>query len=158
MDRTAQQVIQRMTERGLTLGTAESTIGGLIGHLITDVPGASKVYIGSVVAYHRRPKLSLLHCDAEALVTHGSVSEVAATQMATGARDALDVDIAVSETGVAGPSENPERPGGLYWIAIATPDGVTAERHVFPGDREATKAAAAERTMQLILEYLDRTK
>ena len=145
-----------MTAAGLTLGTAESTIGGLIGHLVTNVPGSSKVFVGGITAYHGRPKQSLLNVPAETLRDHGSVSEEAARAMAVGGRAALQVDLCVAETGIAGPSSNPERPGGLYWIALAGADSEQAERHVFPGDREATKLAAAEACLRLVLSDLDR--
>ena len=71
------EVVERMTARGLTLSTAESTVGGMIGHLLTNVPGASKGFIGGITAYHGRPKVDLLHVSRETLTEHGSVSEAA---------------------------------------------------------------------------------
>lgn len=156
MNDLARQMVERMTAAGLTLGTAESTIGGLIGHLLTDVPGSSKVFVGGITAYHGRPKMALLNVPAETLRDHGSVSEEAALAMARGGRAALQVDLCLAESGIAGPSSNPERPGGLYWIALVGADGEQAERHVFPGDREATKVAAAEACLRLVLGALDR--
>ncbi len=155
MNDLARQVVERMTAAGLTLGTAESTIGGLIGHLLTDVPGSSKVFVGGVVAYHGRPKMTLLNVPAETLRDHGSVSEEAARAMARGGRAALQTDLCVAETGIAGPSSNPDRPSGLYWIALARSGSEVAERHVFPGDRETTKLAAAEACLRLVLASFD---
>lgn len=156
MNEVAREVVERMTAQGLTLGTAESTVGGMIGHLLTDVPGASKVFIGGITAYHGRPKMTLLNVPVETLRNAGSVSEEATAAMARGGREALQVDLCVAESGIAGPSGNPERPGGLYWIAVAGADGDLTERHVFPGDREATKLAAAEAALRLVLAALDR--
>ncbi len=151
MNDLAREVIERMTAEGLTLGTAESTVGGLIGHLLTDVPGSSKVFVGGITAYHGRPKTKLLNVPVETLRNAGSVSEEATVAMARGGREALQVDLCVAESGIAGPSSNPERPGGLYWIAVSGAGGDRAERHVFPGEREATKLAAAETALRLVL-------
>ncbi len=151
MNPLAREVVQRMTEKGLTLGTAESTVGGMIGHLITDVPGSSKVFVGGITAYHGRPKQMLLNVPAETLRDAGSVSKEATVAMARGGRAALQVDLCVAESGIAGPSSNPERPSGLYWIAVSGADGDRTERHVFQGDREATKLAAAEAALRLVL-------
>lgn len=156
MNDLAREVVERMTGLGLTLGTAESTVGGLIGHLLTDVPGSSKVFVGGITAYHGRPKMALLNVPAETLRNSGSVSEEATVAMARGGRETLQVDLCVAESGIAGPSSNPERPGGLYWIAVSSADGDRAERHVFPGDREATKLAAAEAALRLVLATVDR--
>src|SRR5690606_9057372 len=99
----AAEVVRRLTERGLTLATAESTTGGLTGHLVVSVPGASRVFVGGVAAYGRRLKLDWLHVPAETVQQHGSVSEETVLAMARGARDALGVDVAVAESGIASP-------------------------------------------------------
>lgn len=156
MNDLAREVVERMTAQGLTLGTAESTVGGMIGHLLTDVPGSSKVFVGGITAYHGRPKLTLLNVPVETLRNAGSVSEEATVAMARGGREALQVDLCVAESGIAGPSSSPDRPGGLYWIAVSGADGERAERHVFPGDREATKLAATEAALRLVLATLGR--
>lgn len=154
----AEDVIRRMTERGLRLATAESTTGGLTGHLLVAVPGASKVFVGGVAAYGRKPKLDWLRVPAETVAEYGSVHEETVLAMARGARDALEVDLAIAESGIASPTNNPERPGGLYCLALVGPDGVErAERQVFEGDREATMRACADRLLAMILQYLDET-
>lgn len=155
MNDLAREVVEQMTARGLTLGTAESTVGGLIGHLLTDVPGSSKVFVGGITAYHGRPKTTLLNVPVDTLRNAGSVSEEATVAMARGGREALQVDLCVAESGIAGPSSNSERPGGLYWIAVSSAGGDRTERHVFPGDRETTKLAAAEAALRLVLEAID---
>lgn len=148
-------VIQRMTERGLTLGTAESTVGGMIGHLLTNVPGSSKVFVGGVTAYGRRPKLELLGVRPETVRDQGSVAEQTVREMAEGARRAIGTAVGVAESGIAGPSSNPDRPGGLYYIGVAADDYDRVERYVFDGDRESTKAQASQAALQMVLDYLD---
>ena len=158
MTTQAEDVIRRMTERGLRLATAESTTGGLTGYLLVAVPGASKVFVGGVAAYGRKPKTGWLNVSPDTIATHGSVHEETALAMARGAREALEVDLAVAETGIASPTNNPDRPGGLYCLALVGPDGhEVAERQVFEGDREATMRAAADRLLAMIMEYLDQT-
>ena len=154
----AEEVIRRMTERGLRLATAESTTGGLTGYLLVAVPGASKVFVGGVAAYGRKPKTDWLRVPAETVAQYGSVHEETVLAMARGAREALEVDLAVAESGIASPTNNPDRPGGLYCLALVGPDGhEVAERQIFEGDREATMRAAADRLIAMILEYLDQT-
>jgi PncC family amidohydrolase len=149
------EVVARMTEAGLTLATAESTVGGMIGHLLTNVPGSSKVFIGGITAYHGAPKTALLGVDRETLRGHGSVSEQAVREMAQGARRAFGCDVAVAESGIAGPTGNPDRPGGLYYIGIAAEGYERVGRHQFDGDREETKAQASQEALRLVVDYLD---
>ncbi len=155
-------VVQRLTERGLRIGTAESTLGGLIGHLLTNVPGSSKVFEGGITAYGRRSKVDVMGVDGDALRAAGSVSEDAVRRMALGTRDRLGVDIVVSESGVAdrrAQSSTREGPGGIYYIAIVAPsDYSKVVRIEFDGDRESTKQQAADEALRLVLEYLDATK
>ena len=153
----AREVVARLTARALTLGTAESSVGGMIGHWLTDVPGASKVFLGGIVAYARAPKIELLHVPAAVLDQYGSVSEPATLEMAEGVRDMLGAHLGLSESGVAGPSDNPERPGGLFFVAITGPGYERVERHLFAGDREAVKRQATEAALGLVVGYLDAT-
>ena len=152
-------VVQRMTERGLRLGTAESTIGGLIGHLLTNVPGSSKVFVGGIAAYHRSAKTGVMGVDADALQAAGSVSEDAVRRMAHATRDRLGVDVVVSESGVADrrpQGSTKEGPGGIYYIGIVAPDGYDkVGRYEYDGDRQSTKQQAADEALGLVLEYLD---
>ncbi len=149
----AESVVDAMKERGLTLATCETDTGGLIGSLITDVPGCSAVFIGGIVPYHNPPKMKLADVKRDLLKEHGSVSEEAAVSLAQGARKALGTDIAVSETGITGPTGgSDERPIGTVWIACAGPgDRVVAERHVWDHDRVGNKEATAERALQMVL-------
>ena len=148
----AQEVVDLLSERGLTLATAETDTGGLIGHWITDIPGCSRAWIGGASPYHNHPKLDLIGVEREVLREHGSVSEEAAVAMARGVRDTLNADIGVSETGITGPTGGAaERPVGTVWIACVGPgERVVAERHVWSEDREGNKRLTALRALELV--------
>ncbi len=153
----ARDVVEGLTARQLTLATAESSVGGMIGHWLTDVPGASRMFAGGVVAYARSPKVRLLLVPPAVLDEHGSVSESVALAMAEGVRDAVGADLGIAETGVAGPSDNPERPQGLFYVALVGPGLERVERHLFTGDREAIKRQCTEAALRLVLKYLTET-
>lgn len=141
--------------RGWSLATAESCTGGLIGHLITQVPGSSDYYLGGIVSYSDEVKRALLDVPSTTLAMEGAVSEPTARAMAIGVRRLLDADVGISVTGIAGPSGgSAEKPVGLTWIGVATADADRAERHVFDGDRAANKARAAQAALRLLLEEL----
>lgn len=149
----AQTVVDTLTERGLTLATAETDTGGLIGHWITDIPGCSRAWIGGASPYHNYPKIDLIGVDRELLREHGSVSEEAAVAMARGVRDTLSADIGVAETGITGPTGgSEERPVGTVWIATVGPgERVAAERQVWTEDREGNKRLTAIRALEMVL-------
>lgn len=149
------QVGELLRQHQQTLVTAESCTGGLIGHLLTNVPGSSAYYLGGVVAYAYEAKVALLGVDWEMLQKYGAVSEEVALQMARGARTALNGDIAVSVTGIAGPGGGmPNKPVGLTWIAISTPKDERAQRFVWQGDREGNKQYSALAALQMVIDYL----
>ncbi|HZJ48646.1 MAG TPA: competence/damage-inducible protein A [Acidimicrobiia bacterium] len=141
-------VLRMLEERGWTLGTAESATGGLVGGRITSVPGASRVFRGSVVAYATDLKESILGVSHAAVSEHGVVSEGVAVAMAIGARERLDVDVAVAVTGSAGPDPQ-EQPAGTVVIAVATPDGTRVRTLRLPGDRERVRTFATTAALQL---------
>jgi len=148
---TAELVVDLLRERGLTLATAESCTGGLVATRITDVPGSSDVFLGSVVAYADSVKRDRLGVPEEVLATHGAVSAETAAAMAAGARAALGADIAVSVTGVAGPGGGTEeKPVGLVYLHAAGPAGELARRLDFPGDRETIRLRAAVAALHLV--------
>ncbi|MCB9550083.1 MAG: CinA family nicotinamide mononucleotide deamidase-related protein [Myxococcales bacterium] len=130
---------------GLSLGTAESCTGGLVGAALTDVPGASAVFFGSVVSYANSVKMDVLGVPEAVLRAHGAVSEPCAAAMALGAQRALGVDVAVSITGVAGPGGgSPERPVGTVCFGFAgpAPGQVRTETRHFRGDRSLVRRYA----------------
>ena len=125
-----------LLERHATLATAESFTAGAVGAAITATPGASRYYLGGIVAYSNRAKQELLGVRAVTLERHGAVSAETAEEMAAGARERFDCDIALASTGVAGPDGgSPEKPVGLVHLGVATADGVRSTRLVLPGTR-----------------------
>lgn len=144
-----------LRRRGLRLAAAESCTGGLIGHRITNVPGASTYYMGSVTAYAYESKVRLLGVSWQTLEQYGAVSRETVLEMAVGVRRALAADIGVSVSGIAGPGGGtPEKPVGLTWIGLSAPDYADAWEHHWPGDRLAVKQQSAERALQYVIEYL----
>lgn len=157
VDSLEQVVVQEMTARGLTLATAESCTGGLMGKRITDVPGASACYLGGVVSYQNEVKENLLGVRHETLITKGAVSEETACQMAEGVRKALGADIGISTTGVAGPGGGtPEKPVGLIYVGISTEDKTWVVRILRPRQsRESLRRLASSTAFDLVRRYLE---
>jgi PncC family amidohydrolase len=147
---------ERLKARGLTLATAESCTGGLVGDRITNVSGSSDYYMGAVVAYAYQAKVDLLGVKWDTLNAHGAVSAEVVTEMAAGARKALKADVAVSISGIAGPTGGtPEKPVGTVWFGLETPDGTWTRLHHFVGERVEVKQQAAAAAMQFVLDYLE---
>lgn len=141
---------------GLTLGTAESCTGGLIAHCITNVPGASAIFRGAVVAYANDIKLSLLGVDEELLRVHGAVSEPVVLAMAEGGRRCLGADMVAAATGIAGPEGGtPDKPVGTVWLAVAGNRMALTRRFRFTGDRDAVKGQTADAALALLLELTE---
>jgi PncC family amidohydrolase len=149
------KVGQLLHSAGLKLATAESCTGGLIGHRLTDVPGSSDYFLGGVIAYAYEAKVALLGVSWETLKAHGAVSRETVLEMASGARRALAADLALSVSGIAGPSGGlPDKPVGTTWVGLSTPEGSWARLFVFSGDRSENKAASAQEALQLLFDYL----
>jgi PncC family amidohydrolase len=150
-----EEVGDALRKCGLTLATAESCTGGLVGHLITNVSGSSDYYKGGITAYANEVKVELLQVAREIVEEKGAVSAECAKAMANGVRTLLDSDIGISTTGIAGPTGGtPEKPVGLVYIAVATKDYVYHEKHIFHRDREGNKRAAADAALELLMRYL----
>ena len=148
-------LLARLEARGMTLATAESCTGGLIAKRLTDVPGASAVYLGGVVSYANEVKAALLHVDRAALERFGAVSAEVAAQMARGVRQVTGASVAVSTTGIAGPGGGtPTKPVGTVWVGISTQAG--EETHLLQldptADRATIRKAAATRALSLLLD------
>ena len=149
------QVGELLRAQKCTLTTAESCTGGLIGHMLTNVPGSSEYYIGGVVAYAYEAKVALLGVTWDALQKYGAVSEEVALAMARGARMTLNGHLGVAVTGIAGPGGGmPNKPVGLTWIALSTPEEEFAHRYVWDKDREGNKQASATAALQMVIDYL----
>jgi nicotinamide-nucleotide amidase len=148
----AAALLAEMQARGATLATAESCTGGLIAAALTAVAGSSATVLAGYVTYANAAKTRMVGVPAAMLAEHGAVSEPVARQMARGAQADAGADIAVSCTGIAGPSGgSAAKPVGLVFLGCARRDGlVLAERHVFPGDRAAIRAATVAAAFTLI--------
>ncbi|MFQ5921418.1 MAG: CinA family protein [Anaerolineales bacterium] len=157
MDQTLEERVgSALNEKGWTLALGESCTGGLVAHRITEVPGSSEYFLGGIVAYSNPIKESLLHVESETLHTVGAVSEETAREMARGAREALSAAVGLSVTGIAGPGGGTdEKPVGLTFMSVSTPDGEWVEQHVFQGDRHANKQASAKAALKLLLQALE---
>jgi competence/damage-inducible protein CinA-like protein len=157
-DETIEVIVLRLLEeRAWTLGTAESATGGMVASRITSVPGASKVYAGSMVTYTDELKVRLLGVDPALIDRHGVVSRPVAEAMAEGARSALGVDCAIGVTGSAGP-EPLEQPQGTLMISVSTPEGTASRTLMLPADRERVRvfgSTAALHWLRLALQGVD---
>lgn len=144
-----------LRERDWHLATAESCTGGLIGHLITSVSGSSDYYWGGVISYANSVKAELLGVPQETLRQHGAVSAPVAGAMARGALDLLHTEIAVSVTGIAGPTGGTlEKPVGTTFIGVATAKSVSVEGHRWQADRSTNKILSAKAALELVRETL----
>ena len=143
--------------RSMTVTAAESCTGGLILHRLTNIPGSSAYVLGGFVTYSNETKVKYLGVRQETLDRYGAVSEQTAAEMARGAREALNVDVALSVTGIAGPGGGtPTKPVGLTYIGLDASDFRRVVHYVWTGDRESNKAASADAALQLLLDYLTR--
>ena len=133
-----------MKKKGLTVSTAESCTGGLIGDLITRVSGSSAYFMGGIIAYSNDVKIKVLGCNEEDLRKYGAVSEQIAEQMAQGARRIIGTDIGIATTGIAGPTGGtPEKPVGLVYIGYSDRETTRVIRKIFKGNREEIKKQSA---------------
>jgi len=145
-----------LTEQGLTIAVAESCTGGLIAHRLTNVSGSSTYFVGGVVAYSNEVKERVLGVSSETLSSYGAVSEECAREMARGARHLLDTDVAISSTGIAGPTGGtPQKPVGLVYVALAAQDIERCERHLWQGNRLENKRQTSEAALEMLRQYLE---
>jgi PncC family amidohydrolase len=144
-----------LREKGLKLAIAESFTGGLISHRITNIAGSSDYFLGGLVTYAYEAKVGLLGVSWDTLKKYGAVSRETVLEMAIGARERVEADLALSVSGIAGPGGGlPNKPVGTAWVGLAAADGQWARLYHFPGSRLEIKAAGAEAALQLLLEYL----
>ena len=152
-------VLTLCRSRGLTLATAESCTGGMVSERLTAVPGASDVFVGSVVTYSNALKQHLLGVSNDLLERHGAVSTEVAAAMASGARVQLGADVAVAVTGIAGPEGGtPEKPVGLVYIHAQTPDGERVRELNLPGEREQIRRRATVAALHLLRTLLTQSR
>ncbi|GAB4369832.1 MAG: competence/damage-inducible protein A [Calditrichia bacterium] len=151
-DEELEAVVGRLLrERQMTIAVAESITGGLIQDMITRVPGSSAYFMGGMVTYSNESKMKFLEVTAESLQQFGSVSEAVAREMATGVRQAVETDIGVSTTGIAGPTgSTPQKPIGLVYIGVAREEHTIVRKFLFGSDREINKQRAAQAALELV--------
>ena len=148
------EVISRL--KGQTLVTAESCTGGGIGAALTAIPGSSEVYKGGIISYTNEIKEKMLGVAPQLLVREGAVSEAVAKAMATGAREKLCADVAVSISGLAGPGgDEYGNPVGTVYIGYADERGVRSREYHFSGDRDAVRSQAVCAALEFILQEID---
>jgi len=150
-----ESIAEILREKGLTLAVAESCTGGRIGDKITNVPGSSDYFLGSAVTYSNDAKMWILGVKKGSLDRFGAVSEQVAKEMAIGAMKKFGSDIAVSTTGIAGPTGgSEEKPIGLVWFAVAYGNNIRTDREIFPGNRLDIKEAAAIHAINLVIDFV----
>ena len=151
----AREVGDLLRQQRLTLGVVESATGGLISHLITNIPGSSEYFKGSVTAYSNEMKMKVVGVKAATLEEQGAVSAPVVEEMALGGRSLLAVDVCLSDTGIAGPGgATPGKEVGLFYLGLADRNGALNQRHRFYGDREQNKERAAKAALSWLKEYL----
>ena len=149
-------LVKLLQQRQQSLATAESCTGGLLANRITNVPGASTVFLAGYVTYANAAKTDVLGVDLKLIEQHGAVSESVARAMAEGARTRAGANYALATTGIAGPSGGtPEKPVGTVFVALASADHNTiVNRHFFPNDRETFKQQTAQVAFDLLRRQL----
>jgi PncC family amidohydrolase len=158
------QIGHLLRGKNLKLVLAESCTGGMIGDRITNVPGSSDYYLGSITAYAYEAKEKILGVDHESLMKYGAVSREIALEMARGARKALAGSflienlIGISVTGIAGPGGGmPHKPVGLVFIGISAEGGDWAWKFLWKGNRVENKESSSEAALHLLMSYLEGT-
>lgn len=149
---SAEDLIRAATQAGLTVGVAESLTGGQLCACLVEVPGASAVVKGGIVAYDAALKVALLDVDADVLDQHGPVSEPVAIQMARGVREVAGADIGVSTTGAAGPEPHGGKKPGTVFVGLSIGDEHRAIELRIPGDRQAVRRAAIDAAISLVFQ------
>jgi PncC family amidohydrolase len=139
----------------LKMGVAESATGGLISHRITNVPGSSEYFEGSVISYSNRLKTKLLGVEEITLRDYGAVSAETSAEMARGVRREMNVDIGLASTGIAGPAgAASEKPVGLVYIGLATKEVLVSKKYVFHGNRDENKKSFSDAALSTLKKYL----
>jgi len=156
MSETLEVIVgELLRTRGWRLAVAESCTGGLIGHRLTNIPGSSTYYMGSITAYAYEAKVRLLGVKWATLETHGAVSKPVVLEMARGVRRALAADVGLSVSGIAGPGGGTEdKPVGFTCFGLSVPDYEQAWEFTWQGDRLQNKEQSAEQALQLMVDFL----
>lgn len=144
-----------LREQGKKVSVAESCTGGLISHLITNIPGSSDYFGGGVVAYNNKSKIDILHVSQATIRKFGAVSQQTAKEMAKGIRQLFGTDLGIATTGIAGPGGgSPEKPVGLVHVALSATDKTICKKFSFDGSRREIKMKSAEAALKVAVNYL----
>lgn len=151
-----ERLVEVLKAHGKTMSAAESCTGGLIGASVTDIPGSSKVFLGSAVTYSNEIKESVLGVSRDSLIEHGAVSEQVAREMVIGAVRVFGSDYAVAVTGIAGPGGATEtKPVGLVYIAVADGPRTVVTRNVFKGNRQEIRGSTVREACSLLIDMIE---
>ena len=152
----AERLVAEASSRGLKISFAESCTGGLIAASVTDIPGASGVFLGSAVTYSNEAKRDILGVDGSVIAEYGAVSAMCAEKMAEGARRIFGSDMALSVTGVAGPDGgSKDKPVGTVWFGLTVRDHTRTEVKHFSGNREAVRDQSIKHAISMLLASLN---
>jgi nicotinamide-nucleotide amidase len=150
-----QEVGNLLRQKGLTLGLVESATGGLVSHRISNIPGSSDYYKGSVTAYSNEVKSKVVGVREDTINQYGAVSPQVAEEMAQGGKKLLAADICLADTGIAGPGGATRgKLVGLFYIGLSHRERTYSRKHIFQGDREQNKQSATEAALGWLKEYL----
>jgi nicotinamide-nucleotide amidase len=145
-----------MREKGLLLSVAESCTGGLIGNLITNVPGSSLYYLGGIIVYSNKSKVEILKVPAGIIEEYGAVSDQTAREMAEGVKRLFGSHLGLAVTGIAGPGGgSEEKPVGTVFIGLAVSEETFSGRYLFQGTRMQVKEKSAETALEWVRRYLN---
>jgi nicotinamide-nucleotide amidase len=148
-------VVEKLTQEGKTIATAESCTGGMIGSILTEVSGVSDIYMGGAVTYSNQAKMDMIGVKKETLDKFGAVSKETAIEMAGGIRKVLNTSFGISSTGIAGPTGGtPEKPVGLVYIAICGENALEYKELRLSGSRQDVRRATCMEVLKLIYKYV----
>ena len=151
-----EQLIEVLRSKGLRMSAAESCTGGMIGCMMTSVPGSSDVFLGTAVTYSNDAKERIVGVKHQTLMDHGAVSMETASEMAIGSIEVYESDVAVAVTGIAGPGgATPEKPVGLVYIAVADGPRTVVTKNLFQGDRQSIRHQTAIEALKLLIELVE---
>jgi len=139
----------------LKIGVAESATGGLISHKITNIPGSSGYFEGSIISYSNKAKTNLLNVKESTLRNYGAVSSETSKEMAQGVKREMEVDIGLASTGIAGPGGGTsEKPVGLVYVGLAIKGVLISKKFIFHGNRDENKKTFSDAALSTLKEYL----
>ena len=145
-----------LSERNLTISIAESCTGGLIGNLITNIPGSSHYFLGGIIAYSNQSKEDLLNVSSETIKKYGAVSDQTVQEMAEGVKKRFKSNMGLAVTGIAGPGGgSKEKPVGTVFIGLAVGNEIFSGKYSFHGTREQIKQKTAYTSLDFIRRYLN---